>query len=119
LYAQVLDDSGHRNVRVPVEVVPVFRSPEGVIKFVGQYLKYSEADPSKTYLLGSQPLFSIQKGRSSSAVVSAQVLGERYYIADDQNRSLNMQVIALIEQLVNLQKSATDRPAVLPVQVVP
>jgi hypothetical protein len=30
-----------------------------------------------------------------------------------------MQVIALIEQLVNLQKSATDRPAVLPEQVVP
>jgi hypothetical protein len=119
LYAKVLDDSGSRDVDVPVDVFPVFRSPEGVIKFVGQYLYFSELYPSRTYRLGLQPLFSIREGHSSTAVVSAEVLGKHYYIADDKNRRLNMQVVALIEQLVNLQKSATERPTVLPVQVVP
>lgn len=119
LYAKVCCDEKNKGVEVPVEVFPVFRSPEGVIKFVGQYLYFSELYPSRTYRLGLQPLFSIQKGHSATAVVSAEVLGKHYYIADDENRRLNMQVVALIEQLVNLQKSATDRPTVLPVQVVP
>jgi hypothetical protein len=47
------------------------------------------------------------------------VLGERYYVAKDKYRRETMEVIALIERLINLHKSATDRPATIPVQVVP
>jgi hypothetical protein len=41
------------------------------------------------------------------------------YAARGDFRQETMEAIALIERLINLQKSATDRPVTVPVQVVP
>jgi hypothetical protein len=54
-----------------------------------------------------------------ASLVGTTVLGRRYSVTNDENRRRNMSVIALVEQLINLQKSATDRPVTVPVQVVP
>jgi len=104
-------------VLVPVDIRIIFRSPDGVLKFLGRYLYSVEHDPTHTFRLGQQPLFSVNgKG---PALVRTEVLGKHYFIADDENRRRNMIVLGLAEQLINLQKSATDRPVTVPVQVVP
>lgn len=118
-YLTILDDTQRKDVDVPVDVRVVFRSPEGVIKFVGQYLTAAETDPDNTYKFRLAPLFSVSEGHSFRAVVGAEVLGKHYFIGDDANRRRNMIILGLIEQLVNLQKTAAERPTVLPVQVVP
>jgi hypothetical protein len=116
----VLGDDNYHAVLIPVDIRIIFRSPDGVLKFLGKYLYSAEHDPAHTYRLGTQPLFSINgKG---PPIVSATVLGKHYYIADDGNegnRRRNMTVLGLAEQLINLQKSASERPVTVPVQVVP
>jgi hypothetical protein len=113
----VLGDDRKTAVKIPVDIRIIFRSPEGVIKFLGKYLEYAEEDPKHTYRLGALPLFSVNGAGAS--LVGTTVLGRRYSVTDDENRRRNMSVIALVEQLINLQKSATDRPVTVPVQVVP
>jgi hypothetical protein len=113
----VLGDDLVTAVKIPVDIRIIFRSPEGVIKFLGKYLYYAERDPKHTYRLGTQPLFSVNGVGTS--LVGTTVLGRRYCVTNDENRRRNMSVIALVEQLINLQKSATDRPVTVPVQVVP
>ena len=116
----VLGDDNYTAVLIPVDIRIIFRSPDGVLKFLGKYLYSAQHDPTHTYRLGAQPLFSINgKG---PPIVSATVLGKHYYIADDGddgNRRRNMTVLGLAEQLINLQKSAAERPVTVPVQVVP
>ena len=116
----VLGDDNYHAVLIPVDIRIIFRSPDGVLKFLGKYLYSAEHDPTHTYRLGAQPLFSINgKG---PPIVKATVLGKHYYIADDGddgNRRRNMTVLGLAEQLINLQKSAAERPVTVPVQVVP
>jgi hypothetical protein len=51
--------------------------------------------------------------------VSARVNGDDYSILDDKDKSENMQVLGLVEEIVNLQKSSNDRPATVPVHVLP
>jgi hypothetical protein len=68
---------------------------------------------------GDVVLFALGQGAAPDALISSRVLGERYYVAKDKYRRETMEVIALIERLINLHKSATDRPATIPVQVVP
>jgi hypothetical protein len=113
----VLGDDRKTAVKIPVDIRIIFRSPEGVIKFLGKYLEYAEEDPKHTYRLGALPLFSVNGAGAS--LVGTTVLGRRYSVTDDENRRRNMSVTALVEQLINLQKSATDRPVTVPVQVVP
>jgi hypothetical protein len=106
-------------VELPVDVFVTFRSAEGVIRFLGKYLSASETNPDHTYRVGKEPLFSVESGRGQ-ALVTAEVLGRRYFVPlDETTRHRNMMVIALVEQLVDLQKSATDRPVTVPVHAVP
>jgi hypothetical protein len=59
------------------------------------------------------------KSGGGRGIVATELLGQRYYVADDENRSENMAVLGLLEQLIDLQKSNKDRPATIPVQVLP
>ena len=95
----VQGDDNKTAVLIPVDIRIIFRSPDGVLKFLGKYLYSAENDPKHTYRLGTQPLFSVNgKG---PALVSTQVLGKHYFIADDENRRRNMAVLGLAEQLIN------------------
>jgi hypothetical protein len=140
-----LVDKKNSVTEVPVTMEMIFRSPEGVVKFLGEYLRSSEEDPDNTYGITfsrhtkgpckgdgtnfngdcyqgqSRPLFSVKKGHESTAIVSVSLdaLHEIYYIANDSNKRENMMILGLVEQLINLQKSALTRPVTIPVQVVP
>jgi hypothetical protein len=103
----------------PLDAIIYFRSPEGLIRFLGNYLAKFKSAPTSVYALGSGPLFSVVEGHASSALVSTVVSGETYSIAKHGNAETNMTVLALVEELVNLQKSATDRPVTVPVHVLP
>lgn len=121
----VSDGKVVRPTPVKVTMAMTLRSTEAVIRFVGDYLEANErfarsASPAdRTFLVSGRPLFSISMDRSGKPVVSARLLDRRYYVLDDANRRQNMMVLALVQQLINLQKESVDRPTTVPVQVIP
>jgi hypothetical protein len=115
--ALVLGPDGKSAATAKAEISIVFRSAESVIRYVGRYLRATEEQPGLEPLNGGR-VFSITKGKPSGSVVSCELLGTRYSIANDADRRTNMQVIAIIQQLINLHKESTDRPQTIPVQVV-
>lgn len=104
---------------VTVEQQITFRSVESVLRFLGRYLQAAESNPNQTFDLDGHPLFSVTTYKVEDPIVEASLLKKTYAIADDTHRRRNMAVIALIEQLVNLHKEATDRPASVPVYALP
>ena len=118
----VLDPrTGRSDLLVDLDMQITFRSTEGLIRFLGDYLHSQEVKgrPAETYRLGSRPLFSVATNSPGPDVVSVQLLRKHYSIIADDNLRENMQVLAIVEQLVNLQKSNADKPTTLPVQVIP
>ena len=128
----IAGDNGEA-VQVPVKMDAILRSPEGVIQFLGRYLRMSEEDSGETYGITlteyangvstpvARPLFSVHADHSSQALVSVSVgvPNKWYSITNDENMRENMTVLGLVEQLIDLQKSAQTRLATQPVQVVP
>lgn len=117
--AMVLGSDGRSETYVKLNPEIIFRSTEGVIRYLGQYLRAQEENAPATFRLDQQPLFSVWKGHRPRDLVSTELLGERYGIANDENRRRNMLIIALVEQLVNLHKESADRPTTQPVQIIP
>ncbi len=115
----VLAKDRKSGVIVDSDITVTLRSPEGLIQFIGRCLEAGQVGPVMTCKVGDQVLFVLHKGSPANAIVSANLLGEHYFVADDEYRRSTMAVIALIERLVNLQKASTDRPITVPVQVVP
>jgi hypothetical protein len=114
------------NQKVQVDVSFVFRSPEGLIRFLGEYLEKQEIPGTvfeyKMELNGVEkgvPLFSVEKDHKHGALVSARLNGHDYSILQTMNKEENMQVLGLVEEIINLQKSSSDRPATVPVHVLP
>lgn len=108
-----LDADGTTAIRAKAELTTVFRSPESVIRYVGRYLRTGQQEP-----LDGGLVFDVTEGKPSGSLVSAELLGRRYSVRDDENRRRSMQVIAIIQQLVNLHKESADRPSTVPVQIV-
>jgi hypothetical protein len=106
-------------IEVKADIEVTFRSTEGVIRFLGDYLRASEADPTATYRIRENPLFSLVRGDVPSPLTSAALLDQRYSVPRDDAGRFDMQVIAIIEQLINLQKSADVGPQTVPVRVIP
>lgn len=114
-----------------VEVELVIRSVEGIFTFLGDYLRtdddhhHAAGDdrqyPTHVYTVEGKRLFDVSETRTGGRpVVSAQLDGRRYYVIADGNESHKhtMQVIALLQQLVNLQKKSSDKPATQAVRVL-
>jgi hypothetical protein len=112
-----------------LEARPRFRSALGIIYFLGEYAREAQRSGlSNVYRLpfnddtcgngaSQRPLIDIRAG-NGSAYVDAQFRGERYYVPDvddedcvHHDAARSMQVIALVQQVLNLQKSADDLPA--------
>jgi hypothetical protein len=114
-------------VEAAADMKIVFRSPEGVIRAVGRYLRAAEKHPDQTWSLpdtdetedGHRPLFSVTKGNPHNPVVTTELLGDRYSIERAPHLSENMMVLAIVEQLINLEKSNSDKPSTLPIQLLP
>jgi hypothetical protein len=120
---------GQKNVQVDVSFI--FRSPEGIIRFLGRYLEESEANAELVYAVDMKrtPLFSVDKNGAplwsqkakdrSKSLVTARLIDNTYSVPDDANKQENMQILGLVEEIINLQKSSADRPATVPVHVLP
>ncbi len=116
-----------RNVVLEV----VFRSPEAILRAVGEIVRYSSGErvprlavcpkessavctgDKKTY----EKLFELVPGRARGALLEANFMGSNYSIPADGIRS--MQVISIIQQLVNLQKESSERALSIPVRATP
>jgi hypothetical protein len=112
-----------------LEARPRFRSALGIIYFLGEYSRQTQraglsgvyrlpfTDDTCGHSLSQRPLIDIRTG-SGAAYVDADFRGERYYVPDiddsdcsNHDAARSMQVIALVQQVLNLQKSADDLPA--------
>jgi hypothetical protein len=115
---------------------PNFRSTMGVIYFLGEYYRetadgdrdnaydipYCNAAGPCTgeYLARSYPLIGIRSG-SGRALLATEFQGGRYYIPyaeleafrSDSNSPRSMQVLALVQQLINLKKNSNELPTTL------
>lgn len=116
--ALVYDANRRRERSISIQPEITFRSTEGVIRYVGRYLRAYEANKASVPQVEGAPIFSVARGRPSDAIVTATILGDRFSIANDSYRRRNMQVIALIQQLVNLHKESSERPITVPVRVL-
>ena len=114
----VYSPDGKTSSDLAIQPEITFRSTEGVIRYVGRYLQAYELDPERAPRVGNMPLFSVVRGQPGSSLVTATILGRRYSIPDDQYRRRNMQVLALVQQLVNLHKESSERPVTVPVRVL-
>ena len=115
----VLGKDKKTGVIVQTDSTITFRSTEGVIQFLGGCLKPVGDGSELDCKVGDDLLFSVRRGRPSNAIVSTKVLNQDYSIVKDANLKPTMQALSLIERLINLQKSSTDKPATVPVQIVP
>lgn len=106
---------------IDVDLQITFRSPERLIRYIGDYLAAMDArdDMQPTYKFGEAPVFALAKGRPEGALVSVQGLDSRWSITKTNNLRQNMQVLSLVQQLINLHKESSERPVTVPVQVVP
>lgn len=109
------------------QLIPRFRSTLGVIYFVGEYRREANGyripscdapcDPVNP-VLESRPLIAIKQGKGR-ALLATEFAGERYFIdaaefaSDSRTEARSMQVLTLIEQLINLQKSAEELPSAI------
>lgn len=111
------------------ELVPRFRSTLGIIYALGEYIRVAdELGPKAVYRLpdcgllcrrgeaapGSRPLIDVRRG-SGRSLLATELLGHRFYIPAEENLSgsgaRSMQVVAAVQQLLNLHKSADALPA--------
>ena len=108
-----------------------FRSTLGLVYFLGEYLRVSEefgqssvyqlptcADPCDRAGLLVRPIIALRKGGGES-LVETDFRGTRYFISAEEERAdpisgaakaRSLQVIAFVQQLINLQKSADALP---------
>jgi hypothetical protein len=102
---------------VAVDVVLVLRSIDGMIYFLGEYgrpgaVQYAVPGPDGA----PHPILTVATSKPDAVFVSVSYRGKRYYVPADNNRG--SQAFGLIEQLVNLQKTAKDKPVTQTVRVV-
>ncbi len=92
------------------------RSTQGIIYFVGEYMR----ERSTRYLVDdNRTLFDWTEGEGTG-VVSAKFDGMRYFIPrGSHTKSRSLQVIDLLQQLLNLHKSADDLPISRSVTLTP
>lgn len=115
----VLAPDGKSGQIVDADMSVIFRSPEGLIQFLGRCLHRSTVGFSATCIVGSKVLFSLREGGNENSIVSTRLYDRKYSIPNDQQGQNSMFAIGLVERLINLQKKAIERPVTVPVQIVP
>lgn len=109
--------ANRRVEEVPVIMEVTFRSPEGLFRYLGSYLRH---DRGARLNVGGEPLFDIAEGRNREALAQAHYRGKNYSLVNDPSTGTrNAQIFTLLQQLINLHKEATDRPTVIPVRAIP
>lgn len=120
--ALVTVNANGRPVTVKASVDVTFRSVEGVIYFLGEYSRVPRERPWKPAFTivshgEAEPLLLILPGRGARYDLSAELNGAAFHVpAHGAGKSYS--VITLVEQLFNLQKSASSQPQSTAVRVV-
>jgi hypothetical protein len=109
-------------IRTSIDIT--FRSVDGIIYFLGEYLRGTDATRASYGIpFGSgdgeriEPMLVIEPGRGGPHDVSAELDGQSWHMPADC-KCRNFQVIALIEQLFNLHKAGSAAPLSTAVRVV-
>jgi hypothetical protein len=104
--------------RVPATIHIILRNAQAVIYYLGEYARADLIGPTPPYRLpDGDAVIDIKRGRVAGAFATARLDGETYSLANDmEGRSLS--TIALVQQILNLQKSARDKPTTTSVRVV-
>ena len=104
--------------QVPATIHIVLRSAQAVIYYLGEYARGSLNGSGSPYRLpDGMNVIDVQKGRVPGAFATARLDGELFSIPNDsEGRSLA--TVALVQQILNLQKSAKDKPTTTSVRVV-
>lgn len=116
--------------RTKVVVELVFRSPEAVLRAVGEMVRHQGLPATPTLAVcadgttncaGAQkmrvPLFQLAQKRDRSALLAVRFMDQDYSIPESGFRS--MQIVTIIQQLINLQKESSERALSIPVRAVP
>lgn len=120
----IVDIAG-RKTKVPTSVDITFRSVDGVIYFLGEYLRAKDDATRAAYaiprkdgtVIVPEPLMLVKEGRGGPHDLSVSLEGVSWHVPSDcECRSY--QVIALINQLFNLHKAGTAAPLSTAVRVV-
>jgi hypothetical protein len=107
-----------------IERFITFRSPEGVMKYLGEYLRAYHKDPSSVPTVGNLYILTTALGPPPAGAIAAHVANVTYSISrgagevDLSQYRRNLDMLALVEDLVNLQKKSEDRLTTVPVQLV-
>jgi len=108
--------------QIPVDIQIVLRSVDGLIYFLGEYIRLPEAPYGVASERGPVPLLVVTETRPSQVFASTRYKGQRYYVPGNPKGDLapgrSSQIFALVQQLLNLHKSAKDRPTTQTVRVV-
>lgn len=111
------------NDKVKVSLRAVLRSVQGMMYFLGEYSR-ANADIDRRYKLpGGRLLFDLHEDRGldggGEVAIATKFRGKRYFIPDASgDGGVSLQVIDLIQQLLNLHKSADELPFTRSVTVV-
>lgn len=104
---------------IVIDIHLTIRSIDGVINFLGECLR---SDGTCEPMMGggkSDALMVVTTDKPDKVFVSANFRDETYYVPAGQgDGGRSSQIFALIQQLVNLQKSVKERPATQTVRVV-
>lgn len=104
-----------------VEVDPsvAFRSPESVIQFVGDCLRASGNYGIQTCSFDGILLFELRRGQPEPGDVSVDFGREHFFISTSgRNGPVSLRTLGLIEKLIDLHRSSTDKPTTVPVHIV-
>jgi hypothetical protein len=103
-------------VRNNLAITYTLRSTQSIIYFLGEYLR----EESEAYTLSTGPIFEALTEKPSSTFSKTELNGKTYWIATAQERSGSntLSTMAFLNQMINLQKSADERPATAIVQSV-
>lgn len=114
-YALLYADNALQQVPVTMEIT--FRSPEGIFRYLGAYLSNNLGN---TIQIDNLPLFSIADGRSADALAQAYYRRKFYSLVNvPGTHDRNAQIFTILQQLINLQKEASERPTTIPVRAIP
>ena len=108
-----------KDARPSFAIQLVLRSPGGAIYFLGEYQRagdtYGEAGQPNSVA----PLLVVDTVRPVSTFVSVRFHDKTYFVpTEDAAGGRSTQVVALVQELVNLQKSSRDKPSTATVRVL-
>jgi hypothetical protein len=102
---------------VDVNISMIIRSPEALIKFIGNCLAPGQAHPEiLTCAIDGTTFFELHKGAGANNDIATDYDDGHYFVPAASRVSLR--TLALIETLVNLHKSAADKITTTPVRII-